>query len=144
MSNDKRHGRLHQTIHGKKTKDMRDYIKPSMARKHKIREITSNHPWHENTRHERLHQTIHGTKPYFHTGTNDLKTVKLSDIASEIIQLAKSIKTKGIEVAFSSLIPRGDKPSEKAEKVNIHLQEKSAAEKFAIIQHTNINTKVIS
>ena len=130
MSNDKRHGRLHQTIHGKKTKDMRDYIKPSMARKHKTLEITSNHPWHETL------------LSYRDKRLKNNKT--LSDIASEIIQLAKSIKTKGIEVAFSSLIPRGDKPSEKAEKVNIHLQEKSAAEKFAIIQHTNINTKVIS
>ena len=47
-----------------------------------------------------------------------------SDIVSEIIKLAKSIKTNGIEVAVSSLIHRGDKLSEKVKKVNIHLQEK--------------------
>ena len=109
------------------TKDMGDCIKPSMARKHKTWEITSNHPWHETL------------LSYRDKRLKNNKT--LSDIASEIIQLAKSIKTKGIEVAFSSLIPHGDKPSEKAEKVNIHLQEKSAAEKCAIIQHTNVNTK---
>ena len=45
-----------------------------------------------------------------HTGTNDLKNNKTpSDIATEIIQLAKSIKINGIEVAVSSQIPRGDK-----------------------------------
>ena len=59
-----------------------------------------------------------------------------------MIQLAKSIKINGIEVAVSLLIPRGDKLSEKAKKVNIHLQEKCTAENFAIIQHTNINSKL--
>ena len=43
-----------------------------------------------------------------------------SDTASEIIKLAKSIKTNGIEVAVSSLIHR----LKKVKKVNIHLQEK--------------------
>ena len=78
-----------------------------------------------------------------HTGTNDLKRNKTpSDIASEIIQLAKSIKTNRIEVAVSSVTLRGDKLAEKAKKVNINLQEKSTAENFAIIQHTNINSKL--
>ena len=59
---------------------MRDYIKPSMARRPDMIVL--------------------------HTGTNDLKNNKtVSDIASEIIKLAK---TNGIEVAVSSLIPRGD------------------------------------
>ena len=63
-----------------------------------------------------------------HTGTNDLKNNKTpSDITSEIIQLAKSIKTNGIKVAISSM--------------NIYLQEKRCAENFAIIYHTNINSK---
>ena len=78
---------------------MRYYIKPSMARK--------------------LDTIV------LHTGTNGLENNKTpSNIASEIIQLAKIIKTNGIEVAVSSLIPRGDKLSEKANKVNMHLQEK--------------------
>ena len=38
------------------------------------------------------------------------------------------------------MISRGDKLSEKAKKVNIHLQGKCTAENFAIIQHTNINS----
>ena len=96
---------------------MRDYIKPTMARKPDMIVL--------------------------HTGTNDLKRNKTpSDIASEIIQLAKSIKTNGIEVAVSSVTLRGDKLAEKAKKVNINLQEKSTAENFAIIQHTNINSKL--
>ena len=70
---------------------MRDYIKPTMARKPDMIVL--------------------------HTGTNDLKRNKTpSDIASEIIQLAKSIKTNGIEVAVSSVTPRGDKLAEKAKK----------------------------
>ena len=102
---------------GATTKDMRYYIKPSMARK--------------------LDTIV------LHTGTNGLENNKTpSNIASEIIQLAKIIKTNGIEVAVSSLIPRGDKLSEKAKKVNIHLQEKCTTENFAIIQHTNINSKL--
>ena len=96
---------------------MRDYIKPTMARKPDMIVL--------------------------HTGTNDLKRNKTpSDIASEIIQLAKSIKTNRIEVAVSSVTLRGDKLAEKAKKVNINLQEKSTAENFAIIQHTNINSKL--
>ena len=91
---------------------MGDCIKPSMARKPDIIVL--------------------------HTGTSNLKNNKApSDIASEIMQLANAIK-----VAVSSLIPRGEKLSEKAKKVNIDLQEKSTAENFAIIQHTNINRKL--
>ena len=75
---------------------MRDYIRPSMARKPDMTVL--------------------------HTGTNDLKNNKaLSNIASEIMELAKSIKTNGIEAAVSSLIPCGNKLSEKVKKVNVHL-----------------------
>ena len=96
---------------------MRDYIKPSMSRKPDMIAL--------------------------HTGINDLKSNKTpSDSASEIIQLARSIKTNGIEVAVSSLIPRGDKLYQKVKKVNIRLQEKCTVENFTIIQHTNINSKL--
>ena len=65
---------------GATAKDMRDYIKPSMARKPDMTVL--------------------------HTGANDLKSNKApSNIASEIMELAKSIKTNGIEAAVSSLIP---------------------------------------
>ena len=65
-----------------------------------------------------------------------------SNIASEIIQLAKGIKTNRIEVAVSYLLPCGDKMFEKVKKVKIHLQEKCTAENLGIIQHTNIKSKL--
>ena len=78
-----------------------------------------------------------------HTGINDLKNNKTpSNITNEIRQLAKSIKTNGIEIAFSSLMPCGDKLSENVIKINIHLQKKCTADNFAIIEHTNINSKL--
>ena len=52
-----------------------------------------------------------------HTGINDLKiNQNPSDIANEIIKLAKSIKISGTEVSISSLIPRGYRLSEKEKK----------------------------
>ena len=52
-----------------------------------------------------------------HTGTSDLKSNQNpSDIANEIINLAKNIKISGTEVSLSSLIPRGDRLSEKVKK----------------------------
>ena len=39
-----------------------------------------------------------------------------SDIADVIISLGKNIKISGIEVSISSLIPRGDRLSEKGKK----------------------------
>ena len=78
-----------------------------------------------------------------HTGTNDLKSNQNpSDIANEIISLAKNIKISGTEVSISSLIPRGDRLSEKGKKVNKELEEKCTAENFAFIVHKNINSKL--
>ena len=60
-----------------------------------------------------------------HTRTNDLKSNQNpSDIANEIINLAKNIKISGTEVPISSLIPRGDRLSEKAKKVHKELEKK--------------------
>ena len=56
---------------------------------------------------------------------NDLKSNQNpSDIANEIISLAKNIKISGTEVSISSLIPRGDRLSEKGKKINKELEEK--------------------
>ena len=53
-----------------------------------------------------------------HTGTNDLKgNQNPSDIASEIISLAKNIKISRTKVSISSLIRRGDRLSEKEKKL---------------------------
>ena len=71
-----------------------------------------------------------------HTGTNDLKSNQNpSNIANEIINLAENIKISGTEVSISSLIPRGDRISEKGKKVNKELEEKYTAKNFAFIVH---------
>ena len=78
---------------------MKDYIRPTNARKPDM--------------------------VFLHTRTNDLKSHQNpSDIANEIINLAKNIKNSGTEVSISSLIPRGNRLSEKEIKVNKELQEK--------------------
>ena len=70
---------------------MKDYIKPTIARNQDM--------------------------VILHTGTNDLKSNQnSSDITNEIINLAKNIKISGTEVSISSLIPRGDRLSEKGKK----------------------------
>ena len=102
---------------GATTQDMKDYIKPTVARK--------------------PDQII------LHTGTNDLKSSQSpTEIANDIINLAKSMKSNGTEVSISSLIPRGDRLSEKGKKVNEVLQEKCTAENLAFILHKNINSKL--
>ena len=102
---------------GATTQDMNDYIKPTIARKPGM--------------------------IILHTGTNDLKSNQNpSDIANEIINLAKNIKISGTEVSISSLMPRRDPLSEKGKKVNKELQEKCTAQNFAFIVHKNINSKL--
>ena len=102
---------------GATTQDMKDYIKPTISRKPDM--------------------------VILHTGTNDLKSNQNpSDIANEIVNLAKNIKNSGTEVSISALIPRGDRLSEKGKKVNKVLQEKCTAENFAFILHKNINSKL--
>ena len=102
---------------GATTQDMKDYIKPTISKKPDV--------------------------VILHTGTNYLKSNQNpSDIANEIVNLAKNIKNSGTEVSISSLIPRGDRLSEKGKKVNKELQEKCTAENFAFILHKNINSKL--
>ena len=102
---------------GATTQDMKDYIKPTIARKPDM--------------------------VILHTGTNDLKSNQNPpDIANEIINLAKNIKISGTEVSISSLIPRGDRLSEKGKKVNKESEEKCTAENFAFIVHKKINSKL--
>ena len=102
---------------GATTQDMKDYIKPTISRKPDM--------------------------VILHTGTNDLKSNQNpSDIANQIVNLAKNIKNSGTEVSISALIPRGDRLSEKGKKVNKELQEKCTAENFAFILHKKINSKL--
>ena len=102
---------------GATTQDMKDYIKPTIARKPDM--------------------------VILHIGANDLKSNQNpSDIANEIINLAKNIKISRTKVSISSLIPRGDRLFEKGKKVNKELEEKCTAENFAFIVHKNINSKL--
>ena len=102
---------------GATTQDMKDYIKTTISRKPDM--------------------------VILHTGTNDLKSNQNpSDIANEIVNLAKNIKNSGTEVSISALILRGDRLSEKGKKVNKELQEKCTAENFAFILHKNVNSKL--
>ena len=45
-------------------------------------------------------------------------------------------------MSISSLIPRGDRQSEKGKKVNKELQKKCTAEIFAFVLHKNINSEL--
>ena len=57
-------------------------------------------------------------------GTNDLSSDKEpKDIANDIMQLAKSVKTGANKVAVSSILPRKDKFNSKAKELNTHLQD---------------------
>ena len=96
---------------------MKDYIKPTIARK--------------------PHMII------LDTGTNDLKSNQNpSDIANEINILAKNVKISRTEASISYLIARGYRQFEKGKKVNKELQEKFTAENLAFILHKNINCKL--
>ena len=73
-------------------------------------------------------------------GTNDLSSdKKLKNIASNIMQLAKPIKTDTNKVAVSSILPRKDKFNSKTKEVNAHLQDICSTNNLTLINHSNIN-----
>ena len=80
-----------------------------------------------------------------HTGTNDLsskingKEKTEGQIAEEIIDLAKSISDKGIEVVISGLITRSDRYESKRKRVNFVLQDLCSENDFAFLEHKNIH-----
>ena len=75
-----------------------------------------------------------------HIGTNDLSSNKNSDeIADEIVNFAKSIKTDENNIVISSITPRKDRLNNKAKEVNHHLKEKCEANNLSLIEHHNIN-----
>ena len=45
------------------------------------------------------------------------------NVANDVMQLAKSVKTNVNKVAFSRILPRKDKFNSKAKEVNTHLQD---------------------
>ena len=98
------------------TQDMKDYIKPIIARK--------------------PHMVV------LHTGTNDLKINQItSNIANEIINLTKNIKISGTEASII-LDTSWRSTIRVRKKINKELQENCAAEKFVVILHKNINSKL--
>ena len=75
-----------------------------------------------------------------HIGTNDLSTNKNSDeIADEIVNFAKSIKTDENNIVISSIVPKKDRLNNKAKEVNLHLKEKCEANNLSLIETHNIN-----
>ena len=62
-------------------------------------------------------------------GTNDL------EIASNIINLAKTCRGNGCDAIISEILPRGDKLNEKAQEVNTALNELCKSENLWIIKH---------
>ena len=79
------------------------------------------------------------TRLILHCGTNDLRSSKSDvDISTEIITLAKSIETHGIDVIISGLIARGDSHEDKRRKTNLILQDMCNEEHISFIDHENI------
>lgn len=108
-----------KNFNGATTRDMYSYAQPSIERKPNL--------------------------ILLHTGTNDLSS-KINgkektevQIAEEIIDLAKSISDKGIEVVISGLITRGDRYESKRKRVNFVLQDLCSENDFAFLEHNNIH-----
>ena len=98
---------------GAKTDDMKHYVKPTQEQPAQI---------------------------IVHIGTNDLSSNKNSDeIADEIVNFAKSIKTDENNIVISSIVPRKDRLNNKAKEGNVHLREKCEANNLSLIEHHNIN-----
>ena len=74
-----------------------------------------------------------------HCGTNDLRSSKSDvDVSTEIITLAKSIETHGIDAIISGLIARGDSHEDKRRETNLILQDMCNEEHISFIDHENI------
>ena len=81
-----------------KTKDMKDYIKPTK-------------------------RDFDPDLYIFHAGTNDLSLDKLdAEIATDIINVAESLKSTHSKLAVLATVPRVDNFKEKATKVNVLYQ----------------------
>ena len=76
-----------------------------------------------------------------HVGKNDLSSDKEpNDIANDIMQLAKSVKTDANKVAISSILPRKVKFNSKVKGVNTHLQDMCSSNNLPLITHSIIYT----
>ena len=74
-----------------------------------------------------------------HCGTNDLRSqASAENIAEEIIELAKAIKTEGNTVFVSGLVARGDRWNAEVCEVNRFLTQRSQGEDLQFIDNSNI------
>ena len=96
---------------GLKVSCMRDYVKPS------IRENNQDHK-------------------IFHVGTNDVPLEKTPQvIAQSIVDLARSVTNDNLQVTVSSIVPRNDRWSEKANEMNKVLLNLCKDENIPFISH---------
>ena len=97
-----------------KTKDMKDYIKPTK-------------------------RDFDPDLYIFHAGTNDLSLDKPdAEIATDITNVAESLKSTHSNVAVSAIVPRADDFKEKAAEVNKCLVSKCQEKDIPLISHDNI------
>ena len=100
-----------------KTKDMKDYIKPTK-------------------------RDFDPDLYIFHAGTNDLSLDKPdAEIATDIINVAESLKSTHGNVAVSAIVPKADNFKEKAAEVNKCLVSKCREKEMPLISHDNIIPK---
>ena len=77
-----------------------------------------------------------------HCGTNDLRSqASAENIAEEIIELAKAMKTEENTVFVSGLVARGDHWNVKVRDVNRFLTRRCQQEDLRFIDNANINTE---
>ena len=81
-------------------------------------------------------------KVILHCGTNDLRSKATpKDIAEEIVDLGKSLKTNVNKVMISGLVPTGDLLHNKDMEVNIFLKQLCISQDFYYIDNTNIQAE---
>ena len=96
------------------TNDMENYVKPTL---------------------ERYPQNI-----MLHCGINDLNKIKNpKKLASEILELAMSIKSDNNQVMIPGLFQRADRLNNKVKKVNMIIKSKCSKGNMYFIEHENIN-----
>ena len=77
-----------------------------------------------------------------HHGKNDLHSqASAENIAEEIVELAKAMKTEENTVFFSGLVARGDHWNSKVQYVNRFLTWRCQQEDLKFIDNANINTE---
>ena len=81
-------------------------------------------------------------KVILHIGTNNLRsTVEPLEIASNIINLAKTCRENGCDTIILEILPKGHKLNEKSQEVNTALHELCESQNLWIIKHQNIKPR---